>query len=217
MNTATLLTSLAALAVLANCADSTAADGRNLSSVNGSVSASPGQTYESVSTVNGNVRVGRGATASTAKTVNGNLTIDDEATIGKASTVNGSLRIGESVVVSKEVSTVNGDVKLAKRTRVASGVSTVSGSIELTGAEVVGTLTTSNGDIELSDGAVVRGSIHVKGSNNNWGFRDSDPVHVRICASCTVDGTLRFDRPTVLHVAPGAKIGQVIGESVTRR
>jgi hypothetical protein len=32
-----------------------------------------------------------------------------------------------------------------------------------------------------------------------------------------VVGELRFERAAILHVEPGAKIGQVIGDEVTRR
>ena len=97
-------------------------------------------------------------------------------------------------------------------------MSTVSGDIELEGAEVGGKLTTSNGDIELTDGAHVRGGIHVrknKGSNWGWGRRTSPEVH--ICSTCVVDGELRFERPVELRVDQGAKIGKVIGDEVERR
>ena len=52
------------------------ADGHNISTVNGSVKAEPGQTYGKLSAVNGNVRVGRGAIADEAKTVNGEITVE---------------------------------------------------------------------------------------------------------------------------------------------
>jgi hypothetical protein len=97
-------------------------------------------------------------------------------------------------------------------------VTTVSGEIELNGAEVGGELITRNGDIELTDGARVRGNIHVKTKNDsNWGWNDSDPIKVHICSTCVVDGELRFDRPVELRVEDGGKIGKVIGDKVTRR
>lgn len=197
---------------------SQAGDGRNLSSVNGSVKADPGQTYGTVSAVNGNVRIGRGATADEAKTVNGEIVIEDEAKVGKVNTVNGSLEIRDGVTVERTASTVNGGVEIGKRARIGGDVSTVSGEIEIRGAEVGGKLVTSNGDIELSDGAHVRGGIHIKKKNDHsWSFGKDDPLDVHICSTCVVDGELRFDRPVALRVDEGAKIGQVIGDSVTRR
>jgi hypothetical protein len=210
---------LAAFVVVGFIAFAAAADGNNISSVNGSVKGEPGQTYGKLSAVNGNVRVGRGAIADIAKTVNGEITVEPDARLGEVSTVNGSLDIAEGASVERTASTVNGEVEIGNRARVGGDVSTVSGEIELKGAEVGGSLITINGDIELADGAHVRGGIHVKkkGTNNNWGWGKDEPVQVHICGTCVVDGELKFDRPVELRVDQGAKIGRVSGDSVTRR
>jgi DUF4097 and DUF4098 domain-containing protein YvlB len=195
-----------------------AGDGRNISSVNGTVTASPGETYGSLNAVNGNVKVGSGATADRAKTVNGEIDVASNAKLGEASTVNGSLDIAEDVSIDRNASTVNGEVEVGKRSRVGGDVTTVNGEIKIDGGEVGGQIITSNGDIELTDGARVRGGIHIKKPNDSgWGWGKDDPPTVRICATCAVDGELRFDRPVELHVADGAKIGKVIGDKVTRR
>jgi hypothetical protein len=113
---------------------------------------------------------------------------------------------------------VNGSVEIGKRTRVGGDVSTVSGEIEINGAEVAGSVTTSNGDIDLNDGTRVVGGIHVKkNKNSNWGWGKDEPIKVHVCGTCVVEGELRFDRPVELRVDSGAKIGKVIGDSVTRR
>jgi DUF4097 and DUF4098 domain-containing protein YvlB len=207
-----------ALFVWGASAVTAASDGRNISSVNGEVTASAGETYGTLSTVNGSVHVGRGVTADKAKTVNGQIDVENDAKLGEVSTVNGGLDIGNDVVIARTASTVNGSVELGKRTRVGGDVSTVSGEIELNGAEVAGLVSTRNGDIELTDGARVRGGIHVKKKNDsNWGWGKDEPIKVHICSTCVVDGELRFDRPVELRVDPGAKIGKVIGDAVTRR
>jgi len=122
------------------------------------------------------------------------------------------------VAIERTASTVNGRVSLGKRTIVRGDVSTVSGEIEIDGAEVGGQVTTRNGDIDLRDGARVRGGIHVKKQNDsNWGWGKSDPLQVHICSTCVVEGELRFDRPVELRADQGAQIGKVIGDSVTRR
>ena len=209
---------LVALVAWAGSPVTQAGDGRDISSVNGSVKADPGQTYDKVSTVNGNVRVGRGAVADKAKTVNGEIVIEDEAKLGEVETVNGSVEIRDGATVARTASTVNGGIEIGNRAHIGGDVSTVSGEIELKGAEVGGSLTTRNGDIELSDGARVRGGIHVKKKNDNgWSFGKDEPIEVSICSTCVVEGELRFDRPVELRVADGARIGQVIGDSVTRR
>jgi len=195
-----------------------ASDTRNISSVNGSVSAAPGETYDKLSAVNGDVRVGRGAIVDQAKTVNGEIEVDSNARVGEVKTVNGSLEIGSDVVIDRTAETVNGSVELGKGARVGGDVSTVSGEIELKGAEVGGSITTRNGDIQLTDGARVRGDIRVKSKNDsNWGWGNDDPIKVHICSTCIVDGELHFDRPVELRVEDGGKIGKVFGDKVTRR
>jgi DUF4097 and DUF4098 domain-containing protein YvlB len=200
---------------------SVAGSGRDLSSVNGSVTASAGESYDTLSAVNGDVHVARGASAQVAKTVNGNVTLEADTKVGAVSTVNGSLDIGGGANIARTASTVNGSIDLDRQARVGGDVTTVSGDINLTGAEVAGRLETRNGDIKLRDGAKVRGGIRVRKQNDrDWGWnRDDkdDPVKVSICATCTVEGDMVFDRAVLLTVEPGAKIGGVIGDDVKRR
>jgi len=193
-----------------------AGDARNVNAVNGSVEASANQTYDTLSTVNGEVHVSRGATVGTAKTVNGEVEIESDAKVGTVSTVNGSLEVGEGATITHEASTVNGELTLAQRSHVGGDVSTVSGEIGLKGAEVGGTVSTVNGDIELTEGARVRGNLVVKRPNSGWNQHEGDPVKVHICATCVVDGELRFERPVELRVEKGAKIGKVVGDQVKR-
>jgi DUF4097 and DUF4098 domain-containing protein YvlB len=195
-----------------------AAGGRNLSTVNGDVTAVAGETYDTLSAVNGEVLVSRGATVDTVRTVNGEVKVESESKLGSASTVNGELEIAGDVTVSGNASTVNGSVKIAQRTHVGGDVSTVSGEIELAGAEVGGLVSTVNGDIDLSDGAHVRGGILVKKPNSdNWMKKGhEDPVKIHICGTCVVDGDLRFERAAELRVDNGARIGKVIGDNVKR-
>lgn len=209
--------SIAALVYLAWQSDlATAGDGRNVTNINGSVHASAGETYDTLSTVNGDVRIARGASADVAKSVNGEIVLEQDVKVGSVSTVNGSVRIAEGAAVSREASTVNGSVSLRKGAHVGGDVSSVSGDLDLDGAEVAGKLGTYNGDIELSDGARVLGGIHVKRpKGSDWSHNTAPEVH--ICATCVVEGDLRFDRPVELRVDAGAKIGRVIGEEVRRR
>jgi DUF4097 and DUF4098 domain-containing protein YvlB len=219
-HTALLVLAVMGLAILVRSPITWAADERNISSVNGGITASAGKTYGSLSTVNGDIHVERGAIADHAKTVNGGITVESTAKIGELNTVNGSLEIGDDVTIERAASTVNGGVELGRRTHVGGDISTVSGEIELKGAEVGGRLNTRNGDIDLSDGARVHGGILVKKkSDDSWGRSngDDDPLHVHICSTCVVEGELRFERAVELRVDQGAKIGQVIGDKVTRR
>jgi DUF4097 and DUF4098 domain-containing protein YvlB len=207
-----------ATATLSACSAAYSSDGHDITAVNGTVEAEAGKSYGTLSTVNGNVRVGRGATADKAKTVNGSIEIEDDARVGTASTVNGSLRVGAGAAINESAATVNGEVKLRARSRVGGDVSSVNGELDLEGAEVAGKLITRSGDIELSDGARVRGGIHVQKRNDSgWSWGQKDPIKVHVCGTCVVDGELRFDQPVELRVDEGGKIGAVVGEQVTRR
>src|SRR5688500_7100621 len=88
-----------AFVIWAGSPASVAADGRNISSVNGEVTAAAGEPYGKLSTVNGSVHVGGGVIAEEAKTVNGEIEIGNDAKLGEVSTVNGSLEIGEGVTI----------------------------------------------------------------------------------------------------------------------
>jgi cytoskeletal protein CcmA (bactofilin family) len=217
--TATVAGAVVIIAMAVTSQDSWAG-GRDLTSINGSVSTNPGETYDTLSTVNGDVHLKDGSNAHVAKAVNGNITLDANAKAGSARTVNGTLRVRDGAAIEGEAATVNGTVDLGRKVRVGGDVTSVSGNIELDGAEVGGRIETSNGNIELRDGARVQGGITVtkkRDSGWSWGHDADRPVKVDICATCEVVGELRFDRPVVLHVEPGAKIGQVIGDDVSRR
>lgn len=195
-----------------------AGSGRSITNVNGGVTAAAGESYDSLTTVNGDVHLGRGASAEEAKSVNGEVELEADAKVGRVSTVNGSLRLGEGTSITHEASTVNGEVRLAKGAHVGGGVATVSGEIEIDGAEVAGEVSTYNGNIDLDGGAKVLGGIHIKKSKDSgWDSGHGRPPEVHVCSTCVVEGELRFDRPVELRVDPGAKIGQVIGDNVTRR
>jgi DUF4097 and DUF4098 domain-containing protein YvlB len=220
MKFATLVVS-AVFVAFAGSPVSQAANGRDITSVNGSVTAASGETYDSLTAVNGNVRVGSGAIVENAKTVNGEIKVESNAKVGEVKTVNGSLDIGDDVAIARNATTVNGGIDVGNRSNVGGDVTSVNGEIEIKGAEVGGQIITSNGDIELTNGAHVRGGIHIKKPNDNsWGFGkddDDDQPKVHICSTCIVDGELRFDRAVELRVDAGAKIGKVIGDKVTRR
>jgi DUF4097 and DUF4098 domain-containing protein YvlB len=194
---------------------SVAGAGGDVTSVNKSVTAESGQSYGRLSTVNGHVRVERGASASEAKTVNGSIQVEADARLGTLSTVNGSLDVAEGVAIEREARTVNGGVKMRRRSRVGGDVGTVNGYIDLEGTEVGGRVITNNGDIDLHDGTRVSGGIHVR-KTQNWGWKKPKPNVVTICATCVVEGELRFDQPVKLRVEKGARIGPVIGDEITR-
>ena len=71
----------------------------------------------------------------------------------------------------------------------------MNGQIELAGTEVGGDLTTVNGDIELSEGTVVKGDLSSKSrAAGSWGKDKSRKPRVVIGPGSRVEGTIRLER-----------------------
>ena len=193
-------------------------DGRNLSSVNGSVSASPGETYNRLSTVNGDVHLGRGASADEAKTVNGEIVLDGDSKVGDASTVNGSVRDRRRRRCRPHRD--DGE-RQRERSRIARRLAATSPRSPATSNSAApksraGSKRATAISI-LPTARTCAAAFMCQEERQQLGLGQRPSREVRICATCVVDGELRFDRPVELRVETGAKIGQVIGSEVTRR
>ena len=183
-------------------------------SVNGSITVGADATVTgNLKTVNGSIRIDDGASIEEAATVNGGVRLAARVRAESLTTVNGSINVGENGDIWDEVGAVNGRISLGKGTRVADDVGNVNGQIGLAGAEVGGNVTTVNGDIELSDGAVVKGDVVVeKPSNWSWGKEKSRKPRIVIGPGSRVDGEIRLDRKVELFISESAEVGGVIGE-----
>ena len=125
----------------------------NISKVNGSISADPGQRYGKLDTVNGGIRVGEGVETGSIDTVNGGVKVADRARTGKIETVNGGVRLGREVIASGGVSTVNGSIFTDRGSQIEGGVETVNGGIGLVESRVGKDVETVNGDITVGIGS----------------------------------------------------------------
>ena len=183
------------------------------STVNGSITIGDGATVTGeISTVNGSIRIGDGATIRDAETVNGGLRVDDNVKSEDLSTVNGTIRVANDVTVDGRVSTVNGKIEVGGGSKVSNNLGNVNGAIELEGSMVGGVVTTVGGDIELSDGAVVKGDVIVE-KPGGWGWnKDSDIPRVVIGPGSRVEGTIRLEREVKLYISESAEVGGVEGE-----
>ena len=116
-----------------------------------------------MSSVNGSIRLARGgAEAREVTTVNGTIELDDGVTVSEAGTVNGGIRLGADVKVNGELSTVNGGIRINAGSVVALSVETVNGRVHPESAVIRQNIVTSNGDIDIVDGAIVEGDIIVE-------------------------------------------------------
>lgn len=181
--------------------------------VNGSISVGEGSVVTgTLQTVNGKIRVGDDSTIEDAQTVNGSLSLSDGVTSDDLETVNGAVRVGENATVNGEIEAVNGSITVEKGSKVTDDVGNVNGAIELQGSEVGGSISTVNGDIDLSDAAVVMGDLVVE-KPNSWGFgnKNSRKPKIIIGPGSEVRGTIELEREVELYISETAKVGGVVG------
>jgi cytoskeletal protein CcmA (bactofilin family) len=181
----------------------------------GSVDVGPGEHAGDVSTVNGGVHIGTDAVVGRAHTVNGGVHLESRATAVELTTVNGGIKVDDGGHVTGDVRTVNGSLHVDKGAEVSGAAVNVNGSIHVDSAHVGGSITTTNGDIDLGPNARIDGDVVIKDDNSwHWG-RERYP-HVVIGPGTVVRGELRFERKVVLYVSDRATIGAVHGAEVLK-
>lgn len=191
---------------------------RDISKVNGGITADAGRAYGDLDTVNGGIALARGASAGDVETVNGGITAADEVTADEVSTVNGGIRFGRDGRISGNLETVNGGIFVDRGSRVGGDVSTVNGAIGLVGTTVEGRIETVNGDVTVgADSRVARG-IRIEKPKGNFGlsFGKHKIPRVVIGPNAVVDGPLVFEREVKLYVHASARIGSVSGATAVR-
>lgn len=191
---------------------------RDISKVNGCITAEAGRAYGDLDTVNGGIQLDRGASAGEVETVNGGITAGDGVTASEASTVNGGIRFGRDGRISGNLETVNGGIFIDRGSKVGGDVSTVNGAIGLVGTAVEGGIETVNGDVTVgADSRVARG-IRVEKPKGNFGlnFGKHKIPRVVIGPNAVVDGPLVFEREVKLYVHASARIGSVSGATAVR-
>ena len=181
------------------------------STVNGSVKVGSGAIVTGeVSTVNGTIRVDDNAQVEDVETVNGSLRISDGVRSESLTSVNGSINVGTGVTVTGEVSVVNGKISLDSGTTVSRDVSNVNGEIKLNGAEVSGNLDTVNGDVLLSDKAILHGDLTIE-KPSGWGNSNKRKPKIVIGPGSRVEGTIVLEREVELFISTSAEVGGVSG------
>jgi DUF4097 and DUF4098 domain-containing protein YvlB len=186
--------------------------GKDISKINGGITAEAGQSYGDLDTVNGGISVREGASADGVETVNGGISLDDDAQVESVSAVNGGIKAGERVKVRNDVSTVNGGIRFGFNSTVGGNVETVNGTINIKQTTVGGDVKTVKGDVTIGAKSVVHGGIVIEkptGFSMHWG-KKRIPLII-IGPDAVVEGSLRFEQEVRLYVHTSAKIGSVIG------
>jgi DUF4097 and DUF4098 domain-containing protein YvlB len=201
----------ASIALLLSCS-ALAADGGDISKVNGSVRVEAGRSAGEVSTVNGSIRIEDGARIASADTVNGSITLTVDATSDSLSTVNGSIQVGERSRITESVEAVNGRIHLDRGVEVGGAVANVNGEIRLDGARVGGGIKTVSGNLVIGADSQVVGGVLIEKPSGSWFKPDSSrKPRVVVGPRAVVEGTLEFRREVDLYVSDSARIGPVKG------
>ena len=89
----------------------------------------------------------------------------------------------------------------------------VNGEIQLMGAEVGKNIETVNGDVELSDGAILRGNLIIE-KPGGWGWNNTKKRKPRVIIGpgSVVEGTIKLEREVELFISESARVGGVSGE-----
>ena len=181
----------------------------------GSVDVEPGEHTGDVSTVNGGVHIGTDAVVGHAHTVNGGVHMGSRATAAELSTVNGGIKVDDGAHVTGDIHTINGSLHIDRGAEVLGAAGNINGSIHVDGAHVGGSVTTTNGDIDLGPDAHIDGNVVVK-EDHGWHNGFNRYPHVVIGPGSVVKGELRFERKVVLYVSDRATIGTVHGAEVLK-
>jgi hypothetical protein len=210
LGTATALLMLLGSYVFSASAD--AAEG-DISRINQSVTVDAEQQVGDVSSVNGSIRLAKGAQAEEVTTVNGSIELDNGVTVSEAATVNGGIRLGSDVTVNGELSTVNGGIRINAGSVVAHNVETVNGRVHLKSAVIRQDIVTSNGDIDIVDGAIVEGDIIVEGRRRWWDRLfdwNNRPPTITVDTRSSIQGDIHIYREVRLEIEDGAVVGDIV-------
>jgi predicted acyltransferase (DUF342 family) len=197
-----------------------AADARGGLTVNGNVivgeRAQAGDA--SFRTVNGRIEIGEGARVKNCATVNGKLVVGADSETGDLEAVNGSVVTGTNTRIHGHVQLVNGGIQLGSGTRVSGDLQTVNGRIELRGAEVGGDVANVHGDMLITEGTVVKGTVIVREQDVEIRGDDGPPEPSRIVIGpgARLLGGLRAEQPVELYVHESAEVASVSGAEARR-
>jgi len=181
-------------------------------SVNGSITVGADAVVTGgIKTVNGKIRVDDGATIRKASTVNGSVQLGDKVKSRSLSTVNGTIRLGRDCEVDGHIEAVNGRIAMESGTNVADGVENVNGDFDIVASTIGGDLRTVNGDVELMEGAVLRGNLVVE-KPSGWGNNRSRKPRIVIGPGSRVEGVIDLEREVELFISEAAEVGGVEGK-----
>jgi predicted acyltransferase (DUF342 family) len=159
-------------------------------SVNKSVTVNDGEIVEGgKNVVNGHISIGSDAEVNgSCRSVNGFIRVGDRSKVEKLQVVNGDIDIGKDVTVRGSVETVNGTITCEPGVEIYGKVKTVNGSVKIRGTDIQNDIHIYNGNIDVIEKSIIRGSIIVKKSKG--GTRRRRRMTIEITDESVVEGDI---------------------------
>lgn len=178
-------------------------------SVNGNIIVGSDAVLEGdVNSVNGNIELEEGAKVGNIKSVNGSIRLAERASAGKLDSVNGSVRMRPGAM-SSGIRLVNGSLDAGAGAKISGDALMVNGSAELFGASIDGDIETYSGNMLVTDGSTVGGSIRIKKPTGV--FDGNDKPRIVIGPDSVVEGGVVAEREINLFVHDSASVGAIEG------
>ena len=159
-------------------------------SVNKSVTVKDGEILdEGRNVVNGHISIGSDAEVNgSCRSVNGFIRVGDRSKVEKLQVVNGGIDIGRDVLVRGNAETVNGTITCEPGVKIYGKAKTVNGSVKIRGTEIQNDIHVYNGNIDIREKSIIRGSIIVKRSKG--GTRRRRRMTIEITDESVVEGDI---------------------------
>ncbi len=181
--------------------------------VNGAIVVGTGTRLNEIRNTNGAIDLANDVQASTISGTNGRIRIGQGSAIdGSVANTNGAIELAEDVTVSGSVETTNGPVRVAAGAHITGTVSSRNGPITLTAARA-GDIAGANGGIELLEGTVVDGEVHLRDTR---GTDRSGTPKIIIGQDVIVEGPIRIEREAELYIHESSRTGEISGAEPVR-
>ena len=176
--------------------------------VNGAINVGAGTRLNQLRNTNGSIELGAETEVASVRSTNGRIRIGQGAAVSEnVSNTNGAIELAKEVTVGGNVETTNGPLRVAEGSRIGGKASSLNGPIVLTAARA-GDIIGANGSIELLDGTVVDGEIHVRETR---GTVSSGTPRIILGRNVVVEGPIRIEREVQLYIHESARTGEISG------
>ena len=160
-----------------------------------------------IETVEGDIYLEDNSEAGEIRSLNGEITIGANCRVGPLYTEEGGVEIGPGSRINGDIQSPKGDVYIEGDVTVFGDLKTELGDVEIEGATVRGDLITRHGDLSITEGATVKGSILIKPRSSELRGRGNE-LEIYIGPGAMVTGDIRVSslKDSVYVVIEGGQV-----------